>query len=97
GTSYSTLAYLRRLPLHELKIDKSFTMGMAADASDALIVRSTIELAHKLGLVVVATCVEDDATLAQLRELGCDAVQGFLLSRPLPAEDVPNWVKDSPW
>ena len=83
GTSYSTLAYLRRLPLDELKIDKSFTMGMAADASDALIVRSTIELAHKLGLAVIATGVEDEATLNQLRELGCDAVQGFLVSRPL--------------
>jgi diguanylate cyclase (GGDEF)-like protein len=97
GTSYSTLAYLRRLPLDELKIDKSFTMGMAADASDALIVRSTIELAHKLGLAVIATGVEDEATLTQLRELGCDAVQGFLVSRPLPAEDVPEWVKESPW
>ncbi len=97
GTSYSTLAYLRRLPLDELKIDKSFTMGMAADASDSLIVRSTIELAHKLGLAVIATGVEDEATLTQLRELGCDAVQGFLVSRPLPAEDVPNWVKESSW
>jgi EAL domain-containing protein (putative c-di-GMP-specific phosphodiesterase class I)/ABC-type lipoprotein export system ATPase subunit len=97
GASYSTLAYLRRLPLDELKVDKSFTMGMATDASDALIVRSTIELAHKLGLVVIAGGVEDEATLNQLRELGCDAVQGFLVSRPLPAEDVPNWVKESPW
>ena len=97
GTSYSTLAYLRRLPLDELKIDKSFTMGMAADASDALIVRSTIELAHKLGLAVIASGVEDEATLNQLRELGCDAVQGFLVSRPLAAEDVPNWVRESAW
>jgi diguanylate cyclase (GGDEF)-like protein len=97
GTGYSSLAYLRRLPLDELKIDKSCTMGMAADASDALIVRSTIELAHKLGLTVVAGGVEDDATLNQLRELGCDAVQGFLLSRPLAAEDVPNWIRESNW
>jgi EAL domain-containing protein (putative c-di-GMP-specific phosphodiesterase class I) len=97
GTGYSSLAYLRRLPLDELKIDKSCTMGMTSDASDALIVRSTVDLAHKLGLVVVATGVEDDATLNQLRELGCDAVQGFLLSRPLAAEDVPAWVRESPW
>jgi diguanylate cyclase (GGDEF)-like protein len=97
GTGYSSLAYLRRLPLDELKIDKSFTMGMTNDASDALIVRSTVELARKLGLVVVAGGVEDDATLNQLRELGCDAVQGFLLSRPLAAEDVPTWVRESPW
>jgi EAL domain-containing protein (putative c-di-GMP-specific phosphodiesterase class I) len=85
------------LPLDELKIDKSCTMGMAADASDALIVRSTIELAHKLGLTVVASGVEDEATLNQLRELGCDAVQGFLLSRPLSAEDVPTWIRESNW
>ena len=70
---------------------------MAADASDALIVRSTIELAHKLGLAVIASGVEDEATLAELRELNCDAVQGFLVCRPLPAEDVPNWVKEPPW
>ena len=72
-------------------------MGMVEDASDALIVRSTIELAHKLGLTVVASGVEDEATLAQLRELGCDSVQGFLLSRPMPAEDVAAWVKESAW
>ena len=97
GTGYSTLAYLRRLPLDELKIDKSFTMGMATDASDALIVRSTIELAHKLGLAVIAGGVEDEATLEQLRALGCDAVQGFLVSRPLSADDAAAWVRESPW
>ncbi len=97
GTSYSTLAYLRRLPLDELKVDKSFTMGMTTDASDALIVRSTIELAHKLGLTVVAGGVEDEATLNELRALGCDAVQGFLVSRPLTADDVASWVRESPW
>ncbi len=97
GTGYSTLAYLRRLPLDELKIDKSFTMGMTTDASDALIVRSTIELAHKLGLAVVAGGVENEATLNELRALGCDAVQGFLVSRPLTADDVPPWVRESPW
>jgi len=97
GTGYSSLAYLRRLPLDELKIDKSFIMGMAADAGDALIVRSTIELAHKLGLAVAAGGVEDEATLDQLRALGCDSVQGFLLSRPLAADDVASWVKESAW
>ena len=71
--------------------------GHGEDASDALIVRSTIELAHKLGLAVVASGVEDEATLEQLRELGCDSVQGFLLSRPLPADDIPGWVKESDW
>jgi EAL domain-containing protein (putative c-di-GMP-specific phosphodiesterase class I) len=97
GSGYSTLAYLRRLPLNELKIDKSFTMGMAEDASDALIVCSTIELAHKLGLTVVAGGVEDETTLAKLRELGCDSVHGFFLCRPMPPEEIPAWVKESVW
>jgi EAL domain-containing protein (putative c-di-GMP-specific phosphodiesterase class I) len=97
GTGYSSLAYLRRLPLDELKIDKSLIMGMSADAGDALIVRSTIELAHKLGLAVAAGGVEDETTLGRLRELGCDSVQGFLLSRPLAADDIASWVKESPW
>jgi len=97
GSGYSSLAYLRRLPLNEIKVDKSFTLGMANDASDALIVRSTIELAHKLGLAVIATGVEDDATLEQLRVLGCDAVQGFLFARPLAPEDVPDWITQSDW
>jgi EAL domain-containing protein (putative c-di-GMP-specific phosphodiesterase class I) len=97
GTGYSTLAYLRRLPLDELKIDKSFTMGMTTDAGDSLIVRSTIELAHKLGLTVVAGGVENEATLNELRALGCDAVQGFLVSRPLAAADLAAWVRESPW
>ena len=97
GTSYASLAYLRRLPLDELKIDKSFILRMGTDAGDALIVRSTIELAHKLSLSVVACGVEDEATLEQLRELGCDGAQGFLLSRPLMADDVPSWVRESAW
>jgi len=94
GTGYSSLAYLRRLPLHELKIDKSFVMGMVRDASDNVIVRSTIDLAHNMGLVVVAEGVEDEATLERLRTLGCDMVQGFVLSRPLPAEQVAAWMRN---
>jgi len=93
GTGYSSLAYLRRLPLHELKIDKSFVMGMVRDASDHVIVRSTIDLAHNMGLAVVAEGVEDEATLEHLRSLGCDMVQGFFLSRPLPPEQVPGWMR----
>jgi diguanylate cyclase (GGDEF)-like protein len=92
GTGYSSLAYLRRLPLNELKIDKSFVMGMVRDASDSVIVRSTIELAHNMGLVVVAEGVEDEATLERLRTLGCDIVQGFYLSRPLAADLVRAWM-----
>ena len=92
GTGYSSLAYLRRLPLNELKIDKSFVMGMVRDASDGVIVRSTIELAHNMGLVVVAEGVEDEATLERLRTHGCDIVQGFYLSRPLAADLVQPWM-----
>jgi len=94
GTGYSSLAYLRRLPLHELKIDKSFVMGMVRDASDNVIVRSTIDLAHNMGLVVVAEGVEDEATLERLRTLGCDMVQGFFLSRPLAADQVVAWMRN---
>jgi len=93
GTGYSSLGYLRRLPLHELKIDKSFVMGMTKDPSDGVIVRSTIDLAHNMGLVVVAEGVEDEPTLERLRALGCDMVQGFFLSRPLVAADVLPWMR----
>jgi|KBSSwiStaDraftv2_1062776.scaffolds.fasta_scaffold24336_5 diguanylate cyclase (GGDEF)-like protein len=93
GTGYSSLAYLRKLPLHELKIDKSFVIGMVRDASDNVIVRSTIDLAHNMGLAVVAEGVEDEATLERLRTLGCDMVQGYFLSRPLPPEQVAAWMR----
>ena len=93
GTGYSSLAYLRRLPLHELKIDKSFVMGMSGDANDDVIVRSTIELAHNMHLMVVAEGVEDEATLERLRALGCDMVQGFHLSRPVSAGDAAAWAR----
>ena len=95
GTGYSSLAYLRRLPLNEIKIDKSFVQRMVRDASDAVIVRSTIELAHNMGLDVVAEGVEDETTLERLRALGCDMVQGFYLSKPLSAVDVPVWMRSS--
>jgi len=97
GTGYSSLAYLRRLPVHELKIDKSFVIGMSADASDALIVRSTIDLAHNMGLSVVAEGVEDDATLDRLRSMGCDMVQGYLLSRPMGVAETAVWMRASVW
>jgi EAL domain-containing protein (putative c-di-GMP-specific phosphodiesterase class I) len=85
---------LRRLPVHELKIDKSFVLGLAEDANDAIIVRSTIDLGHNMGLVVVAEGVEDEATLERLRTLGCDMIQGFFLSRPLAAADVERWMRE---
>ena len=97
GTGYSSLAYLRRLPVHELKIDKSFVLGMVTDVNDAIIVRSTIDLGHNMGLVVVAEGVEDEPTLNRLRALGCDMVQGYLLSRPVTAAATVEWVRESSW
>jgi diguanylate cyclase (GGDEF)-like protein len=85
GTGYSSLAYLQRLPVDALKIDRSFVAAMARDAGSAAIVRSTIELAHNLGLKVVAEGVEDPATLQRLRDWGCDRAQGYAIGRPVPA------------
>ena len=91
GTGYSSLAYLKRLPVDELKIDKSFVMGMEAGEDDAMIVRSTIDLAHNLGLTVVAEGVETAAILERLRALACDEAQGYHITRPLPVEDFLAW------
>ena len=94
GTGYSSLAYLERLQAHELKIDKSFVMGMSRNSNDAVIVRSTIELGHNLGLRMVAEGVEDTETWHLLRALGCDVVQGYLLSRPLPPDEITRWLEN---
>jgi len=100
GTGYSSLAYLKKLPVDELKIDKSFVLAMASDADDAKIVRSTIELAHNLGLTVVAEGVETADILQQLRGLQCDEAQGYFISRPMPACDMPafaaRWAVSAP-
>jgi diguanylate cyclase (GGDEF)-like protein len=93
GTGYSSLAYLQRLPVNELKIDKSFVMAMERAEGDQKIVRSTIDLAHNLGLSVVAEGVENEATLTRLAELGCDEAQGYHLSRPLPCEAFLLWAE----
>ena len=92
GTGYSSLAYLKRLPVDELKIDKSFVMAMEHDAGDAKIVRSTIDLAHNLGLSVVAEGIENENVLALLHRLRCDEGQGFHMSKPLPAADFCDWA-----
>jgi EAL domain-containing protein (putative c-di-GMP-specific phosphodiesterase class I) len=92
GTGYSSLAYLKRLPVDEIKIDKSFVLGMVNDENDATIVRSTIDLGHNLGLKVVAEGVEDQATWDLLTAWGCDLAQGYFLSRPLPAPDFVAWL-----
>ncbi|WP_232840972.1 putative bifunctional diguanylate cyclase/phosphodiesterase [Serpentinimonas barnesii] len=93
GTGYSSLAYLKRLPVQELKIDKSFVMGMNDDESDAKIVRSTIDLAHNLGLTVVAEGVESQAILQRLQSMGCDEAQGYHICRPMPAIAFADWVR----
>ncbi len=92
GTGYSSLAYLRRLPVHELKIDQSFVKGMEGAGGDVKIVRSTIDLAHNLGLSVVAEGVETAALLQRLRELGCDEAQGYHMGRPMPMAELAGWA-----
>jgi diguanylate cyclase (GGDEF)-like protein len=91
GTGYSSLAYLKRLPVDELKIDKSFVMSMEKDLDDAKIVRSTIDLAHNLGLTVVAEGVENVKAWEMLRELECDEAQGYHMGKPMPAADFVTW------
>jgi diguanylate cyclase len=88
GTGYSSLAYLRQLPITEIKIDRSFVTNMTTDDNDAVIVRSTIEMAKNLGLEIVAEGVETPEVCAALARLGCDYVQGYLLSKPLPADEL---------
>ena len=93
GTGYSSLDYLKRLPADVIKIDKSFVLGMASNEPDAMIVRSTIDLARNLGLRVVAEGIETEAALDGLRALGCDIGQGFHLGRPVGAEDLGHWLR----
>jgi len=97
GTGYSSLAYLKRLPVDELKIDKSFVANMASDENDAAIVRSTIGLAHDLGLTVVAEGIEDPASWDLLADLGCDVGQGYYISRPMPAAALGAWLTTCGW
>ena len=92
GTGYSSLAYLKRLAVDELKIDKSFVMAMERDLDDAKIVRSTIELAHNLGLTVVAEGIETARTWQLLAALGCDEGQGYYIARPMPEDQLIGWL-----
>ena len=92
GTGYSSLAYLKQLPLSKLKIDKSFIMDMMEDDNDAMIVRSTIDLAHNLGMQVVAEGIEEKEMLELLSILGCESGQGYYISRPKSEDDLQNWI-----
>ena len=94
GTGYSSLAYLKRLPVDELKIDKSFILGMDESENDEVIVRSTIDLGRNLGLRVVAEGVESPQAWSRLAQLGCNVAQGYFLSRPVPADQLTQWLAD---
>jgi diguanylate cyclase (GGDEF)-like protein len=95
GTGYSSLANLRKMPIDELKIDRSFVSPMLRNESDLIIVRSTINLGHDLGLNVIAEGVEDSSTLERLATLGCDLAQGYHVSKPMPADAFNHWLIDA--
>jgi EAL domain-containing protein (putative c-di-GMP-specific phosphodiesterase class I) len=97
GTGYSSLAYLKRLPVQTLKIDSSFVQTMLSDEQDEIIVHSTINLAHNLGLHVVAEGVETADVYQRLMEFGCDEAQGFYMARPLASDAADIWLKESDW
>jgi EAL domain-containing protein (putative c-di-GMP-specific phosphodiesterase class I) len=97
GTGYSSLAYLHRLPVNEVKIDKSFIIGLSGGSDGAAIARSIIDLGHNLGLIVVAEGVEDDATYRLLAGMACDLAQGYYLSRPVSAQDLTTWAQSLPY
>ena len=93
GTGYSSLSYLRELPVHALKIDRSFITDLMDEPDSEAIVRSIIELARNLGLETVAEGVEDEEVCDRLTSLGCDYVQGFAIARPMPADAMLRWLR----
>ena len=93
GTGYSSMSYLKRLPVDELKIDRTFVMDMIGSAGDSVLVRSSIDLGHNLGLSVVAEGVEDQATVHALANLGCDVLQGYHLARPMDTDAMTAWIR----
>jgi len=97
GTGYSSLAYLKKLPVAELKIDKSFVMQMAENRQDRKIVQSVIDLAHTLDMQVVAEGIENERTLNMLVAMGCDYGQGFYIARPMPVTELGTWADNCPW
>jgi len=97
GTGYSSLSYLKKLPVDEIKIDRSFVMEMESDENDAVIVQSTIDLAHNMGLKVVAEGVETITALENLKQQSCDLAQGFYMAKPMSNADFMEWLKYSPW
>jgi EAL domain-containing protein (putative c-di-GMP-specific phosphodiesterase class I) len=94
GTGYSSLAYLQRLPVYAVKIDQSFVRDMSIDVSSRAIVEATVDLAHRLGLKVIAEGVETQSAYDALRAMGCDFAQGYLIARPLAPGTVTKWIAD---
>ena len=94
GTGHSSLAQIKNMPLHELKIDKSFITNMMSDERNHAIVHTTIELAHHMNLKVVAEGIEDEKTLRQLSDMGCEEAQGYHLSRPVPPAELITWLEN---
>lgn len=92
GTGYSSLQYLHRLPVQELKIDRSFVTNLPTEDSNKIIVRSSIAMAHSLGLSVVAEGAEDEVTCSMLADAGCDFIQGYYLAKPMPADELKKWL-----
>ena len=97
GTGYSSMAYLKALPVQEIKIDKSFVLKLASNQEDEILVRSTIDLGHNLGLKVTAEGVEDEESLNILKKYGCNTGQGYFISKPVPAADIETFYKESRW
>ena len=97
GTGYSSLAYLKKLPVGELKIDKTFVMQMSENSMDRKIVQSVIDLAHNMELQVVAEGVENEASLDMLVSMGCDFAQGYFIAKPMSLSDLPGWLESSRW
>ena len=97
GTGYSSLAYLKKLPVDELKIDRVFVGDMLSTNEDRCIVQAVIDLAQNFGLTVVAEGPEDEGTLDALTLMGCAQAQGYVVARPMPAEAIVGWLEGSPW
>ena len=96
GTGHTSLGYLSALPIHELKIDRTFVGDMLHNQAHAAIVRSIIDLGHNLELRVVGEGVETDLILASLQDSGCDIAQGYLLARPMPRREIEQWLQAAP-
>jgi EAL domain-containing protein (putative c-di-GMP-specific phosphodiesterase class I) len=97
GTGHSSLSLLKKLPVKELKIDKSFVLNMQDDPEDRKIAKAVIDLAHNFGMRVVAEGIETKQALNLLTEMGCDQGQGYYMAKPMPEKDIKKWLIESSW